>query len=65
MERELTANDLHILPVEPRHTALLTTMPFYHRDPFDRLLIAQAAVENLPIVSADAALDPYGISRIW
>jgi PIN domain nuclease of toxin-antitoxin system len=65
MERELAANDLHILPIEPRHTALLTTMPFHHRDPFDRLLIAQATVENIPVVSADAALDPEGVSRIW
>ena len=65
MERELAANDLHILPIEPRHTALLTTMPFHHRDPFDRLLIAQATVESIPVVSADVALDPYGVSRIW
>jgi PIN domain nuclease of toxin-antitoxin system len=65
MERELDTNDLRILPIEPRHTALLTTMPFHHRDPFDRLLVAQAAVEGISIVSADAALDPYGISWIW
>jgi PIN domain nuclease of toxin-antitoxin system len=42
-----------ILPAEPRHTAALIAMPFHHKGPFDRLLIAQAQVERIPIVSAD------------
>jgi PIN domain nuclease of toxin-antitoxin system len=58
-------NGFEILPIEPRHTAALINMPRHHKDPFDRLLIAQASVEGIPIVSADAALDPYGIARIW
>jgi PIN domain nuclease of toxin-antitoxin system len=53
------------LPIEPRHAAALIAMPHHHKDPFDRLLIAQATVEGIPIVSADAAFDPYGVSRIW
>jgi len=65
MEREIAANELHILAIEPRHTALLTTLPFHHKDPFDRLLIAQAIVENIPIVSADSTFDLYPIKRIW
>jgi PIN domain nuclease of toxin-antitoxin system len=40
-------------------------MPFHHRDPFDRLLVAQAQVEGVPLVSADPALDAYGITRLW
>ena len=40
-------------------------MPFHHRDPFDRLIIAQAQVEKLPVVSADSAFDAYEIQRIW
>jgi PIN domain nuclease of toxin-antitoxin system len=40
-------------------------LPFHHKDPFDRLLVAQAMGENIPILSADAAFDPYGISRLW
>jgi PIN domain nuclease of toxin-antitoxin system len=40
-------------------------LPFHHRDPFDRLLVAQALVEGIPIVSKDAALDAYGITRLW
>jgi PIN domain nuclease of toxin-antitoxin system len=54
-----------VLPVEARHTAALIAMPFHHKDPFDRLLIAQALVENIPIVSVDVALDPYGVTRLW
>lgn len=41
----------------------LTTLPFHHRDPFDRLLIAQSIVEGIPIVSVDAAFDPYKVDR--
>jgi PIN domain nuclease of toxin-antitoxin system len=43
----------------------LTALPFHHKDPFDRLLVAQAAVENIPIISNDATLDAYGIVRLW
>jgi PIN domain nuclease of toxin-antitoxin system len=61
----IDGNDFAILPIEPRHTAVLVTMPYHHRDPFDRLLIAQATVEGIPILSIDAALDPYGVTRLW
>jgi len=43
----------------------LISLPHHHRDPFDRLLIAQAMCENVPIVGADAAFDKYTVSRIW
>jgi PIN domain nuclease of toxin-antitoxin system len=43
----------------------LTTLPFHHRDPFDRLLVAQAMVEQIPIVSGDSALDAYSVTRLW
>jgi PIN domain nuclease of toxin-antitoxin system len=65
MEREIADNDFRILPIEPKHTALLTTMPLHHKDPFDRLLVAQATVEGIPLVSADPQLDAYVITRIW
>ena len=54
-----------ILPIEPRHTGALIAMPYHHKDPFDRLLIAQAQVEGIPIVSVDGAFDPYGVTRLW
>mgnify|MGYP001225737183 CR=1 FL=1 len=65
MERELMINDFSILPILPRHTALLTNLPFHHRDPFDRLLIAQSMAEAIPLVSCDQNFDAYAISRIW
>ena len=61
----IDGNGFKVLPIEPRHTAVLTTMPFHHRDPFDRLIVAQAVVERVPIVSIDAVLDAYGVQRLW
>jgi len=54
-----------ILPILPSHTAHLVSMPFHHRDPFDRLLLAQSIVEKIAIVSSDGSFDAYGITRIW
>ncbi len=65
MHRGIVGNDFVILPIEPRHTSLLTTLPLHHKDPFDRLLVAQARIENMAIVSADNALDAYGVQRAW
>ena len=56
---------LHLLPVSLAHVARVATLPFHHRDPFDRMLVAQSLAENIAIVSADAALDAYGITRFW
>jgi len=53
------------LPITIRHTARVIELPHLHRDPFDRLLIAQGLTENLPIVSVDALFDSYGVRRIW
>jgi PIN domain nuclease of toxin-antitoxin system len=53
------------LPISLAHLDTVSTLPFHHRDPFDRLLIAQAMVEGVPIVSMDTAFDAYQISRRW
>lgn len=58
-------NGFLILPIEPDHAATLTNLPFHHRDPFDRLIVAQAMTEDMPILSADKALDAYAITRQW
>jgi PIN domain nuclease of toxin-antitoxin system len=58
-------NDVTVLPVEVGHVAPLVSMPFHHKDPFDRLLIAQAMAEQIPLVSVDPRLDAYGVSRLW
>jgi PIN domain nuclease of toxin-antitoxin system len=62
---QLQINEIEILPIELRHLAPLTSLPLHHRDPFDRLLIAQALVEELSIVSADKVFDRYEVSRAW
>jgi PIN domain nuclease of toxin-antitoxin system len=65
MESQMAIDDFRILHIEPKHTSLITTMPFHHNDPFDRLLVAQAIVEGIAIVSIDEQLDPYGVRRLW
>ena len=57
----------HILNIEPAHTARLAALAFppNHKDPFDRLLVAQAIVEQVAIVSSDEPLDAYPVHRIW
>ncbi|PKN16187.1 MAG: PIN domain nuclease [Deltaproteobacteria bacterium HGW-Deltaproteobacteria-23] len=62
---ELAANDFQLLPIDFRHVAKVETLPFYHRDPFDRLLVAQSLAEKMSIISADAVLSGYGVKRIW
>ena len=54
-----------ILPLTPAHLLRLETLPYHHRDPFDRLLAAQALAESLTLPSKDAILDAYGVSRLW
>ena len=54
-----------MLPILPTHTAKLIGLVFHHKDPFDRLLIAQALAEGIAIVSADPKLDSYGVQRLW
>ncbi len=67
IQHAILDNGFVILPVEPRHAAALIGLPRLssHKDPFDRMLVAQATVEGMAIVSADAALDGYPITRLW
>jgi PIN domain nuclease of toxin-antitoxin system len=54
-----------ILPIELRHAESLTTLPFVHRDPFDRMIVAQALCDDLTLVGGDSVLDGYGVRRVW
>jgi PIN domain nuclease of toxin-antitoxin system len=65
MREAIDLNGFGYLHIEPKHTALLTTMVAHHNDPFDRLLVAQALAEDIPLVSADGRLDYYGVQRFW
>src|ERR1700742_1324549 len=63
--QQLGLNGFGLLNIEIGHAALVATMPPHHRDPFDRLLIAQASFEKMSIVSIDAAFDAYSVTRLW
>lgn len=65
MTQQLTHNDIELLPITVAPLLVVSTLPLHHRDPFDRLLIAQAMVEQLPIVSADRTFDAYPVQRLW
>ncbi len=54
-----------VLPITVEHLTQVSILPFHHRDPFDRLFIAQAIFEQIPIVGRDSAFDDYSIARIW
>lgn len=53
------------LPIDPYHLLVSASLPFHHRDPFDRIMIAQSVYENLPIISKDGAFKQYDVDVIW
>lgn len=61
----LQENAIQLLSIDFRHVMRVTTLPFHHRDPFDRLLISQAIEEKIALLSRDEAFDAYGIERLW
>ncbi|GAB4019832.1 hypothetical protein GCM10028808_58940 [Spirosoma migulaei] len=61
----LALNGFELLPVTFQHTSQLLTLPMHHRDPFDRLLIAQSMTENLLLVTADAHIHQYDVDWAW
>jgi PIN domain nuclease of toxin-antitoxin system len=64
LARELPANSFELLGITLQHATAVETLPLHHKDPFDRLLIAQAVAESVSIVSADSQLDAY-VVRVW
>jgi PIN domain nuclease of toxin-antitoxin system len=62
---QLRINRIELLSIALEHTFDVARLPLHHRDPFDRLLIAQAIREAIPVVSADAAFDAYPVQRYW
>ncbi len=63
--QQLSLNRIELLHITISHTAAVSVLPFHHRDPFDRLLIAQAQIESMPVVGNDVAFDAYSITRLW
>ena len=64
LARKLSTN-LRLLPLELSHVVAVERLPFHHQDPFDRVLVAQALSEGLPIVTRDAAFRKYGVDVLW
>jgi len=65
LPEQLAQNGFQALPIDLKHTARVATLPFHHRDPFDRLLVAQAIEEELSVVTADPVFAKYGAKHIW
>lgn len=65
VKQQMEHNSMALLNIELDHATTVATMALHHKDSFDRLLIAQSMVEQLPIVSADSAFDSYSIQRLW
>jgi PIN domain nuclease of toxin-antitoxin system len=61
----LQQNRIDVLPIKTAHLDFVASLQFHHRDPFDRLLVAQALFEGVPLLSCDARLDAYAAKRIW
>lgn len=62
---QLERAGVDLLPITARHADRVGTLPMHHRDPFDRLLVAQADVDGLTVVSADGNLRDYGVELVW
>ncbi len=65
IEVHIYNNGFQILPITFEDALKLSTLPFYHKDPFDRILISTAQIEKLKIIGVDDVFDKYGVTRIW
>jgi PIN domain nuclease of toxin-antitoxin system len=65
MENAIADLGLTVVPITVEFAEAQAKLPHHHGDPFDRMMVAQAVVEAVPIVSADVQLDAYGVNRIW
>lgn len=65
LPRHVAALGAQLLAIETAHILRLESLPLHHRDPFDRLLVAQSLEEHMPLLSSDALLEPYGADVRW
>jgi PIN domain nuclease of toxin-antitoxin system len=65
IEQQIVMNSIQLMPISIEDILIVSQLPLHHRDPFDRMLIAQAIVENIPVLSADKIFDTYPIQRLW
>ena len=65
VRQQLTVSNIGLLEINLQHIEVVASLPLHHRDPFDRLIIAQSMAEQIPILSVDAIFDAYAIARVW
>ena len=65
LESQQQVNGLEILPIQTSHVLALDALPYHHKDPFDRILIAQAKIEGLVVASADPQFLQYDVNLVW
>jgi PIN domain nuclease of toxin-antitoxin system len=65
MLQQLALNSFVTLPIRLEHGLRVYHLPLYHRDPFDRILIAQSQLEGMPILTTDSKIAQYGVDVIW
>jgi PIN domain nuclease of toxin-antitoxin system len=64
VEREVISSSITLLNIELKYLKINATLPFHHRDPFDRIIIAQSMAENIPIITVDSVFNKYSITLI-
>lgn len=62
---QMQQNSMELLNIQVEHINVVANLPLHHRDPFDRLIISQVMVEQIPIVGRDKAFDSYSVQRLW
>ena len=65
IEPQIKQNSINLLQISILHLNVVASLPLHHRDPFDRLIIAQSIVEQIPIVGIDKLFDAYPIQKLW
>jgi PIN domain nuclease of toxin-antitoxin system len=65
IKQQIAVNRIDILEITFGHIEVVASLPLHHRDPFDRLIIAQFMAQQIPILSVDAIFDAYAIARVW
>ncbi len=65
VSEQLRINAIQVLPIQMAHALHVATLPDHHRDPFDRMLVAQSQLEQLPILTIDPQIAQYSVTVIW
>jgi PIN domain nuclease of toxin-antitoxin system len=65
LPQRLQSQRIPRLEILPRHCRMIQNLPFHHRDPFDRMIIAQALEQNMAVITSDEVFEAYGVRRIW